>query len=233
MDSNDPYHGLAATRQTPALIARAGLLIVVLLALLSVAPVAASASLPTNSGLVLGGLDLTSYCAAQDATVERDPEPLSPEAVNSWRCVSPSGSQSPVNMQDACRAQYPVSTAIAEPVTRTTPTGWTCFLSGPPPKLGRSLGGLNFAAYCAAQSESASVAGSQTGYPGNNWRCETSDGVNHPIYMIGVCHEQYHVANAIAVIANLENAYHGRATHPPRPRVQSTQPGSVRVSSRA
>jgi hypothetical protein len=79
-------------------------------------------------GTIVGGLDLNAYCQGLglDHSYTPDPGDEAPGAAYTWFCVSTSGAQTPIMMQNACLAQYPAQVTIAYPQDVNNAYSWVC-----------------------------------------------------------------------------------------------------------
>src|ERR1700722_7245634 len=84
---------------------------------------------PSSPGTVVGGLDLYTYCQSigyADGSYTSVPGVETAAGAYTWYCVSASGTQTAINIQDACDAQYSGQATIAYPQDPNNSYSWVC-----------------------------------------------------------------------------------------------------------
>jgi hypothetical protein len=79
-------------------------------------------------GTIVGGLVLDAYCQSigDSSSTTPDPGNEAPGAAYTWSCVSASGAETPIVMQNACLYQYPSQVTIAYPTDVNNAYSWNC-----------------------------------------------------------------------------------------------------------
>jgi hypothetical protein len=79
-------------------------------------------------GTIVGGLVLDAYCQSIGGSHSYTPDPgnEAPGAAYTWSCLSASGAETPIVMQNACFAQYPAQVTIAYPQDVNNAYSWVC-----------------------------------------------------------------------------------------------------------
>ena len=79
-------------------------------------------------GTIVGGLNLNAYCQSigESSSYTPDPGNEAAGAAYTWSCVSASGADTPLVMQNACLAMYPAQVTIAYPQDVNNAYSWVC-----------------------------------------------------------------------------------------------------------
>ncbi len=84
---------------------------------------------PSSPGTIVGGLDLFDYCLNNgyaNGSFTAVPGVEFNGGAYTWYCVAANGTQTPINMQDACIAQYPGQVTVAYPQDPNNSYSWVC-----------------------------------------------------------------------------------------------------------
>ena len=84
---------------------------------------------PSSPGTTVGGLDLYDYCLGNgfaNGSVTAVPGIESIGGAYTWYCVAADGTQTALDMQDACDAQYPTQVTVAYAQDPNNSYSWVC-----------------------------------------------------------------------------------------------------------
>src|SRR5258708_1552522 len=168
----------------------------------------AQAAAATTDPVLLGGMDLNSYCAIQT-------QGGAILSGSTWDCT---GNNLPIDLNAACVWQYNISGAYAVQTVPNNPYSYQCYSTVQPSSSPTDLGGINLNGYC--------VSTNQGSYPFlvvQTWSCS---GSGLPIDLNAACVWQYNISGAYAAEAvtgdaNTYNCYM-LGTPPPPPTTNAT-----------
>ena len=86
---------------------------------------------PSSPGTITGGLDLYGYCQSigfANGSYTSVPGVETTGGAYTWYCVAATGSQTAINIQDACTAEYPGQATIAYPQDPNNSYSWVCIV---------------------------------------------------------------------------------------------------------
>ena len=160
-------------------------------------------ALAVTGSILLGGMDLNSYCASQSQGGA-----ILNGAI--WAC---SGNNTTIDLNAACVWQYKVPGASAVQTLANNPYSYQCYADAQPPTPPTNLGGMDLDQYCVSVGQ-----GPYSFLNGQIWSCT---GNGQAIDLNAACVWQYNIAGAYAAEAVTGNVYtyncYAQAQAPPTP----------------
>ncbi len=141
----------------------------------------------TFRDVVLGGVNLTAWCAKQHGTGFK--AKLIGKTAGDWTCERSAGDRRPVSVESACKLLYGNKAYKAKALNWNDPLSWKCFEKQEIPTT-PTMKGVNLTAWCQKKFGSAFKAKLIQKHAGG-WACEQSIYNRRPVVVKEACKLQY------------------------------------------